>query len=131
MEENHVITICNRQTINGETEEICLTTMGTYAEKGGNRYIIYQEYDQETGQPMQTSTLMRNNANRTNLILEEGKRHLCQYGTQFGSMMLGVFTKLVKIDLNDQGGSLQANYTLDLDTNLASENEIIITVKEA
>ena len=115
--------------------------MGTYAEKGGNRYIIYQEYDQETGQPMQTSTLkitpnhaitlMRNNANRTNLILEEGKRHLCQYGTQFGSMMLGVFTKLVKIDLNDQGGSLQANYTLDLDTNLASENEIIITVKEA
>ena len=54
MEENHVITICNRQTINGETEEICLTTMGTYAEKGGNRYIIYQEYDQETGQPMQT-----------------------------------------------------------------------------
>lgn len=31
--------------------------MGTYAEKGGNRYIIYQEYDQETGQPMQTSTL--------------------------------------------------------------------------
>lgn len=49
MEENHVITICNRQTINGETEEICLTTMGTYAEKGGNRYIIYQEYDQETG----------------------------------------------------------------------------------
>ena len=141
MEENHVITICNRQTINGETEEICLTTMGTYAEKGGNRYIIYQEYDQETGQPMQTSTLkitpnhaitlMRNNANRTNLILEEGKRHLCQYGTQFGSMMLGVFTKLVKIDLNDQGGSLQANYTLYLDTNLASENEIIITVKEA
>ncbi len=46
-------------------------------------------------------------------------------------MTLGVFTKLVKIDLNDQGGSLQANYTLDLDTNLASENEIIITVKEA
>ncbi len=82
MEENHLITICNRQTINGETEEICLTTMGTYAEKGGNRYIIYQEYDQETGQPTQTSTLkitpnhaitlMRNNTNRTNLILEEG-----------------------------------------------------------
>lgn len=141
MEENHVITICNRQTINGETDEICLTTMGTYAEKSGNRYIIYQEYDQETGQPTQTSTLkitpnhaitlMRNNTNRTNLILEEGKRHLCQYGTQFGSIMLGVFTNLIKIDLNDQGGSLQANYTLDLDTNLASENEIIITVKEA
>ena len=42
-----------------------------------------------------------------------------------------IYKASVKIDLNDQGGSLQANYTLDLDTNLASENEIIITVKEA
>ena len=136
-----MILICNKQTIDGETEEFSLTTMGTYAEKSGNRYIIYQEYDPETGHPTQTSTLkvspehaitlMRNNANRTNLILEEGKRHLCQYGTPFGSMMLGVFAKLVDIDLNDQGGSLQVKYTLDLDTNLASENEIIITVKEA
>ena len=58
MEENHVITICNRQTINGETEEICLTTMGTYAEKGGNRYIIYQEYDQETGQRLHLHLLL-------------------------------------------------------------------------
>lgn len=141
MEEKHIIHICNRQTIDGETEEICLTTMGTYAEKHGNRYIIYQEYDPDTGHPTQTSTLkitpnnaialMRNHVSRTNLILEQGKRHLCQYGTQFGSIMLGVFTKSVEIDLNDQGGSLQATYTLDLDTNLASENEIIITVKEA
>lgn len=141
MEEKHIIHICNRQTIDGETEEICLTTMGTYAEKRGNRYIIYQEYDPDTGHPTQTSTLkitpnnaialMRNHVSRTNLILEQGKRHLCQYGTQFGSIMLGVFTKSVEIDLNDQGGSLQATYTLDLDTNLASENEIIITVKEA
>lgn len=141
MEENHLIQICNKQTIDGTTDEICLTTMGTYTEKNGYRYIIYQEYDPDTGKPAQTSTLkitsdnaitlMRNNAHRTNLILEQGKRHFCQYGTQFGSMMLGVFTKAVNIDLTDRGGSLQAIYTLDLDTNLASENEISITVKEA
>lgn len=141
MEEKHLIHICNKQTISGVTEEISLTTMGTYTEKNTSRYIIYQEYDQKTGQPMQTSTLkiasnhsitlMRNNIHRTNLVLEEGKRHLCQYGTQFGSVMLGVFTELVNINLDNHGGSLEARYTLDLDTNLVSENEILITVKEA
>lgn len=141
MEEKHLIHICNKQTIHGETEEICLTTIGTYTKKGGNRYIIYQEYDQETGQPSQSSTLkimpndsvtlIRNQIYRTNLVLEEGKRHLCQYGTQFGNIMLGVFTKSVNIALDDRGGSLEAKYTLDVDTNLASENEILITVKEA
>ena len=141
MEEKHLIHICNKQTISGVTEEICLTTTGTYTEKNGSRYIIYQEYDQESGRPTQASTLkispdhsitlMRNSIHRTNLILEQGKRHLCQYGTQFGSVMLGVFTEFVKADLDDLGGSLQAKYTLDLDTNLASENEILITIKEA
>ncbi len=141
MEEKHLIHICNKQTINGETDEICLTTMGTYVKKGDNRYIIYQEYDQETGQPTQSSTLkimsndsinlMRNRIYRTNLVLEAGKRHLCQYGTQFGSIMLGVFTQSVNIALDDHGGSLEAKYTLDIDTSLASENEILITVKEA
>ena len=86
MEEKHLIHICNKQTISGVTEEICLTTTGTYTEKNGSRYIIYQEYDQESGRPTQASTLkispdhsitlMRNSIHRTNLILEQGKRHL-------------------------------------------------------
>ena len=50
MEENHVIT----RSVGGKplTEKqtgFCLTADGnSHAEKGGSRYIIYQEYDQET-----------------------------------------------------------------------------------
>ena len=140
MEEKHLIHICNKQTVDGITEAIELTTTGTYAQKDGNRYITYREYDQETGQPEQTSTLkitpqnaitlIRNTPSRTNLILEQGKRHLCQYGTMLGSATLGVYTNAVTVNLNDSGGSLQIRYTLDFDATLASENEISITVKE-
>uniref|UniRef100_UPI003989134D DUF1934 domain-containing protein n=1 Tax=Anaeromassilibacillus sp. SJQ-1 TaxID=3375419 RepID=UPI003989134D len=36
-------------------------------------------------------TLMRG-AGSTRLVLENGKRHLCQYDTGYGNMMIGIFT---------------------------------------
>ena len=46
-------------------------------------------------------------------------------------MMIGVFTSSVKSELNDLGGNLEVNYTLDVNASLSSLNEISITVKEA
>jgi hypothetical protein len=46
-------------------------------------------------------------------------------------MMVGVFTSKVKSDLGDLGGKLEIYYTLDINSNLSSSNELLITVKEA
>lgn len=143
MEEKYLIQIINRQKIDGETEELTLTTKGSYVTKDGKRYLLYKEFDQE-GKPGQTSTLkiddssgskvvslIRNDPNngRTNLVLEQGKRHLCQYGTTFGCLTLGVFTSKIEDALTDDGGTLEMEYTLDVNTNLSSINSIAITIK--
>ncbi len=73
---------------------------------------------------------MRDNS-ATRLILEKGKRHLCQYDTGYGSLMVGVFTSSFESTLNEQGGSLRVRYTLDINSSLSSNNEISIIVKEA
>lgn len=146
MDEKYLISICNQQKVEGETEELTLTTRGSYVKKDGKRYIMYREFDQET-QKGQTSTLkiddsgentvvslIRHDAatnSKTNLILEQGKRHLCQYGTPFGCLTLGVFTSRIDDQLSDNGGSIAVEYTLDVNTNLSSTNAIIITVKES
>ena len=143
MEPKYLIEIVNRQKIDGKTEEITLTTKGSYVEKNGKRYIIYREYDQET-QEGQTTTLKidptgerktvslirrGDNNHSTNLLLEQGRRHLCQYGTPFGSITLGVFTSKISDRLNENGGRLSVEYTLDVNTNLSSTNAITIYVK--
>lgn len=145
MEENYLIEITNKQQIDDQVEEISLTTKGSYLEKNGKRYIVYREFDQE-GKKGQTSTLkidntgenkivslIRHGANntKTNLILEQGKRHLCQYGTPYGSITLGVFTSCIKDTLQDHGGTIEVEYTLDVNTNLSSVNAIKIQVKES
>ncbi|MCY1712652.1 DUF1934 domain-containing protein [Caproiciproducens galactitolivorans] len=141
MLENYLISIKGRQRIDDETGEVELTTLGSYVRKGDSQYIVYKEYDTENSNAAKTSvlkvdgnkkvTLMRGGADRTRLILESGKRHLCQYDTGFGNMMVGVFTSKVKSELGDLGGKLEIYYTLDINSNLSSLNELFITVKEA
>ncbi len=140
MQENYLISIVGKQRVDGETGEINLTTLGSYVRKGANRYILYKEYD-EDARRSQTSILkiegdrrvilMRGGADHTRLILEKGKRHLCQYSTGYGDLLVGVFTSNVRSELTDKGGNLEVNYTLDINSDLSSLNQILITVKEA
>lgn len=142
MREDYLINIVGRQRVDDEDmDEIKLTTLGSYTKKGDTRYIVYKEYDPDSAgsEPItsilkidgsDTVTLTRG-ANNTRLILEKGKRHQCQYHTGFGPLLVGVFTSEVNSSLHDKGGELQVNYTLDINSNLSSINEIFITIKEA
>lgn len=141
MQENFLISIKGRQRVDDETGEVELTTFGSYVRRGDSRYIVYKEYTSEDKNQTRTSilridgsnkvTLMRGGEDSTRLILECGKRHLCQYDTEFGNMMIGVFTSHLQSELNDCGGSLEVSYTLDINSSLSSQNEILITIKEA
>ncbi|MCI1966238.1 MAG: DUF1934 domain-containing protein [Oscillospiraceae bacterium] len=141
MQENYLISIKGRQRVDDETGEVELTTFGSYVRRGDSRYIVYKEYTSEDKSKTRTSilkvdggdkvTLMRGGEDQTRLILERGKRHLCQYDTEFGNMMIGVFTSRVQSELNDLGGKLEVSYTLDINSSLSSQNEIFITIKEA
>lgn len=141
MQENYLISIRGRQNVDGETGEVELTTLGSYVKKGDSRYIVYKEYDTEDRNASHTSvlkvegnskiTLMRGGGQNTRLVLENGKRHLCPYDTDYGCMMVGIFTSRMKSELDDLGGRVEINYTLDINSTLSSLNEVLITVKEA
>ncbi len=64
------------------------------------------------------------------LIMEKGKRHLCQYGTEYGSCLMGVSTQAIQSDLTDNGGRLYFKYMLDANASKISENEVTIQIRE-
>lgn len=141
MQENYLISIKGSQNVDGEVGNVELTTLGSYVKRGTSRYIVYKEYASDEVPFDRTSilkidgskslTLMRRGKDSTRLILENGKRHLCQYDTGYGNLMIGVFTSRLDSDLNDAGGNLKVSYTLDINSALSSTNELSITVKEA
>ena len=141
MQENYLISIKGSQNVDGEVGKVELTTLGSYLKRGASRYIVYKEYASDDTPAERTSilkidgskslTLMRRGGDSTRLILENGKRHLCQYDTGYGNLMIGIFTSRLDSDLTDEGGNLNVSYTLDVNSALSSTNELSITVKEA
>jgi uncharacterized beta-barrel protein YwiB (DUF1934 family) len=63
--------------------------------------------------------------------VEQGRRHQCQYDTGCGDMILGIHGGRVRFDLDDKGGNVEFRYSLDVNSMLASENEMYIHVKES
>lgn len=141
LKEDYKIDITGRQfyeeSADTEPGEITLRTTGTYTERGGARFIAYKEYDEDDPKISYTSVLkiepgrvtMMRAGSATRLILEQGRRHLCLYDTGYGTLSVGVFTSELRSSLGKRGGKLDVKYTLDIDSNLSSRNEIQIKVE--
>lgn len=141
MEENFILSVCGKQDVSGSSDKIELETPASYVTRNGTRYITYKEYDpNRPDEHYRTTvkvdkdnivTVMKGGQENHHLILEKGKRHKCEYNTPFGSMMLGVYTDSVFISLDDKGGEVRVRYSIDIESEIASINELTLKIKEA
>ena len=136
LREDYVINITGRQFYEEDSGEVTLSTTGTYTVKDKASFIAYKEYDEDDPRVSHTAVLkvepgkvtMMRGGSATRLILEEGRRHLCTYDTGFGPLTLGVFTSELSTELGRDGGYMVIKYTLDVDSNLSSQNELRVEV---
>jgi len=63
------------------------------------------------------------------LTVEKGKKHHMLYGTPYGDFMMGINAFEVKNDMTPEGGKLFLRYSIDINSDFVSENEINLTVK--
>lgn len=136
MREDYTVNIIGRQVYENDSGEVTVSTTGTYKRRGDVRFIAYKEYDDEDPRLSYTSVLkveenkvtMSRSGSTTRLILERGQRHLCLYDTGFGSMTVGVYTSVINQELGEDGGYIEIKYTLDVDSNLSSQNHLRVEV---
>lgn len=121
-------------------DEVELFTTGTYYKKDGSYFICYDETEATGFEGSHTVlqvddedkvTLKRSGKAKAQLIVERGVRHQCHYDSGVGDMMIGVLGSRIKSSLGDKGGNLEIKYSLDINSMLASENEMYINVKES
>ena len=100
-------------------EEIELVTAGTMERDGqGGCTISYQESEltglegtlttiQVDGEQV---TLMRVGEFNSQLVFQEGRRHLSMYNTPYGAMTIGVNTRRMRSTVGEAGGELEIDY---------------------
>ena len=74
--------------------------------------------------------LSRSGKVNSTMLIEKGKKHHGHYGTPYGDLMVGVNTDELKNDLTDSGGELYMKYTIDINSDFLSENELFVNVEE-
>ena len=64
------------------------------------------------------------------MVFQEGRRHLSMYNTPYGAMSVGVHTRHLLAQLSDQGGDIEVDYAIEVDHALAGRSIFQISVKE-
>ncbi|MBR5473685.1 MAG: DUF1934 domain-containing protein [Clostridia bacterium] len=134
-----LVKIKGTQGLDGQKDVIELSTEGTLRVFENEYTITYSE--DQTVEGSKTKTLLTITEDNTvilerrgdlnsRLIITEGERNSCLYAIPQGSLTLGIYGKEVKCNINESGGRLKMVYTIDVDLQPLSENEVEILVEE-
>lgn len=140
MEKEVVISIKGMQKYKGMAPDVIeLVTEGRMAREGESYTLSYQESELTGLEGTLTTilvdgeqvTLMRMGEFNSQLVFQEGRRHLSLYNTPYGAMTIGVNTRHLLAELTDQGGDIEVDYAIEVDHALAGRSVFRINVREA
>ena len=139
MEKDVVISIKGMQKYEGnDPDTVELVTAGRLMKDKAGYTLSYQESEisglegtlttiQVEGEQV---TLMRMGEFNSQMVFQEGRRHLSMYNTPYGAMSVGVNTRHLLADLSDKGGDIEIDYAIEIDHAVAGENTFHIDVRE-
>ncbi len=133
-----IIDIKGIQGIDGDSDTIELSTMGTISEKDGKFLLTYEENETIKENTVKTLvkteknkvTMIRSGSINSRMIIEKGQRNTCFYSIPQGELVLGIFGEDIKNTLNLDGGTLSMSYTIDIENSLVSKNTVEINVRK-
>lgn len=136
MADNARIKMNVKQTAEDQTDSSELFTKGEYRLHNGSYYIDYDESEATgfSGSHVQLKvdgdivTMTRTGRAFSSLLFEEGERHFCHYGTEYGDCMIGITTTKLRHVMADNGGEIEIKYTIDVNGGLMLTNEIKINI---
>lgn len=140
MEKQVILSIRGQQTVEGEREpEVTeLVTEGTMSvDDNHNISLIYQESELTGLEGTQTTiqvepesvSVLRVGQVNSQMVFQPGRKHLSLYNTPYGALTMGVSTRHMKVDLDETGGSIEIDYSIEIDHAVAGQNLFQIFVR--
>lgn len=103
-------------------EETKMSAVAQYYQKNGSHYVIYDETDKENGANCKNIIKFRENYlevtrkgdYNVHMLFEKNKKNISNYGTPFGTLIIGINTKQMEIREEAEQIAIQADYELDI-----------------
>ena len=140
MDNNALITLIGKHTVDGEEDSFELTTQGKYKKQNG-RYFVSYEGSEITGYDNTTTTLkikddyvsmirFGKNMGSSQMIFEENKQYTGVYRTPHGNMTVDVFTNEMSVDIDEEGGEVNLDYYGQLNSCQPVRNNLTVKIRK-
>lgn len=121
-----------------DKDSIELVTRGSLAREDGMLTLQYEESEltglEGTLTTIQVEpervTMLRTGQVNTQMVFQEGRRHLAMYNTPYGAMTVGVNTRHLYAELGEDGGEIEIDYNIEIDHTVTGRNVFRINVKK-
>ena len=140
MENNVIISIQGKQSFEAQDDDtIELVTEGCLEPDGDDGYTLSYQESELTGMEGTTTvfqvepekvTLLRLGSVQSEMVFEEGRRHMSLYSTPYGNMEIGVRARRLNSTLELTGGRLEIDYDIEINHMLAGQSLFRIDVRE-
>ena len=135
MTKDVLVSVKGTQFSGGEDDSIEVITSGTYYEKNGRHYILYDEaiegvdavaHNTVKISPERTEVIKRGLV-ESHMTFECGKKHMASYLTPMGLIMLGITTSSLQVEQSENTIHLNINYSLEMNGEYVSRCETDIS----
>lgn len=121
----------------GRSDRIETVTAAEYYRKNGRHYVLYEEMAEEDAQPTKSLLkfdahmleLTRHGVINTRMVFEENKKNLTSYNTPFGQMVIGIDTKQIRLQEQEDFLRMDVEYALDVNEEYLADSRIKITIR--
>ncbi len=135
MAKDVLVSVKGTQFIDGEKDTVEVITSGTWYEKNGKQYLLYEE----TYEGMQVTTkntikispeiveVTKKGAISSKMVYELGKQHMSDYMTPMGLIVLGITTKELFVEADSDKLHLELRYGMEMNGQYVSDSTLEIT----
>lgn len=126
------------ETPDEENEPIEVITPANYFFKNGKHYVIYDEVVEGMLGSIRNTIritddskleMKKSGITNTNMVFEKEKMNVTQYDTPYGEMMVGVYTKDMKVDVTENDIDVSIAYALDVNSEKVADCNIVMNIK--
>lgn len=131
-----LISISGMQLMGDDGNTVEMITAGDYFSKNGSHYILYDEI-QEGVEGIIKNTIkirpegldiIKRGSSSVHMTFEKDKKNMSCYATPVGELMIGINTKDIRVDEEEDRLKVRVAYSLDINYQHVSECNIVLDV---
>lgn len=119
-----------------DADKVEMVTVGDYYKRNDKHYVVYEEITEGFSQPTKNRLkfsehmleLSRNGLVNVHMVFQENKKNLTNYNTPFGQILIGIDTKKIQIEEQDDNITVDVDYSLDVNYEFLSDCHIKINI---